>query len=644
VSDIGPGLESRLVWLFGSPRSGSTWLLQMLGEHPRIVPINEPLIGFHLSPFQANDPGYRAEDLDLETFTARRAMGDDPDRFFAESFGDVWVPGLQRLLNERFEAHLARFAQSPPDETIIVVKEPNGSQSADVIMRAQPQAQLLFLLRDGRDVVDSTLASLLVGAWGQMAHRNMRGVSESERLDVVTRLAYQWLWQTEVVEIAFAAHRGPKHMVRYEDLLREPERHVGELFEWLDLPLEQAEVVALVKRFAFENIRGRGPRRFHRSATPGAWRENLRPQEQAALQEVLGAKLRELGYETEAAARAGRTSRGLVRVPRVRLASAGAWLARPRTAWRSRATRASPDGGRVKKPDPAPAGSGRGWLRTGRRRRQARSGTARRAGGNPHHASCGAVPMQASARAQPNAPHPGKAQAIDYAVEQLGIESFASLEFDGIFGEWAFYTIDKPTVQHGALVDARARRARADLLSAIELAAERPGMRVLDRAFSDPRTVSEIGEVDAILLFDVLHHMVDPEWDQVLDLYAPVTASFVIANPQWERDETTVRLIDLGREQFLEAVPPTDTHAELFDRLDDWHKGQQRLYRDATDVWQWGVTDADLKAKLGELGFSVKREWEVSRPPQAKGFVNKAFVFSRSGRPAAGDRPSGATG
>jgi hypothetical protein len=118
----------------------------------------------------------------------------------------------------------------------------------------------------------------------------------------------------------------------------------------------------------------------------------------------------------------------------------------------------------------------------------------------------------------------------------------------------------------------------------------------------------------------------------------------VIANPQWERDETTVRLIDLGREQFLEAVPPTDTHAELFDRLDDWHKGQQRLYRDATDVWQWGVTDADLKAKLGELGFSVKREWEVSRPPQAKGFVNKAFVFSRSGRPAAGDRPSGATG
>ena len=307
--------------------------------------------------------------------------------------------------------------------------------------------------------------------------------------------------------------------------------------------------------------------------------------------------------------RAPVTSRGLVRVPRVRLASAGERLARPRTAWRSRA-------------------------------RGARGG-----GGNPHQR-----PERGGAHAEParaqveSASSLGKARAIDYAVEQLGIESFASLEFDGVFGERAFYTIDKPTVQHGALVDARARRARADLLSAIELAAERPGMRVLDRALSDPRTVSEIGEVDAILLFDVLHHMVDPDWDQVLDLYAPITSSIVIANPQRQRDETTVRLIDLGREQFLEAVPPTDTHAELFDRLDDWHKGQQRLYRDATDVWQWGVTDADLKAKLGErasrwsvsgrsAGPRKRRDSSTRRSCSAESAVAPQRAIARAARP-----------
>src|SRR5918994_6417073 len=249
-----PDLESRMVWLFGSPRSGSTWLLRMLAKQPRIVPINEPLIGYHLSPFLANDLGYRAEDLDLDTFTHRRAIGDDTDRFFAEAFSDVWVPALGRLLNERFAAHLARLVEGPPDDKIVVVKEPNGSQSADVIMRAQPRAGLLFLLRDGRDVVDSALASNLVGSWGPSLVGHMHGVEEAGRLDFVTRFAYQWLWQTEVVQLAFARHQGPKHMLRYEDLLREPHRHVGELFEWVGLPLEDAEVEALVDQFAFDRI------------------------------------------------------------------------------------------------------------------------------------------------------------------------------------------------------------------------------------------------------------------------------------------------------------------------------------------------------------------------------------------------------
>lgn len=290
-------VESRVVWFFGSPRSGSTWLALMLREHPLIAPMNEPLIGYHLSPFLSNEPGYRAEDLDLGTFTIRRVMDDDPHRFFAEPLSEVWVPGLRRLLNDRLAAHLARLAEGPPSETIVLVKEPNGSQSADVIMRAQPRARLLFLLRDGRDVVDSELASAAAGGWQPRHFPHMRGVGEAERLGFVTRSAYQWLWRTEVVEAAFANHRGPKHMVRYEHLLREPERHLAAILDWLGLPLKPAEVSDLVARFAFEEIPSRGPTHFFRSATPGAWRENLRPEERSVVEEILGPKLRELGYE-----------------------------------------------------------------------------------------------------------------------------------------------------------------------------------------------------------------------------------------------------------------------------------------------------------------------------------------------------------
>ena len=297
-ADDAENVESRLIWMFGSPRSGSTWLRRMAEQHPLIVGVNEPLLGNHLSPFLSDEPGYRAEDLDLATFTFRRVLAGDPDKFFSEKYADVWVPGLRRLINDRFQAHLEREAdQAAASETLLMIKEPNGSQSADVIMRAQPTARLLFLLRDGRDVVDSELASFIVGGWQEQSFDHMRGVEDSERLDFAIRSAHHWLWRTEVVEAAFAEHRGPKHLVRYEDLLREPERHIRELFAWLEVPADAIDVAQVVDEFSFERLPYRGPEAQNRFGKPGVWRENLHPDEREAVQDILSAKVRELGYD-----------------------------------------------------------------------------------------------------------------------------------------------------------------------------------------------------------------------------------------------------------------------------------------------------------------------------------------------------------
>jgi Sulfotransferase family len=291
-------IEPRVIWLFGSPRSGSTWLLRMAVSNRSIVGMNEPTIGYHLSPFLSNEPGYRAEDLDLDTFTLRRVVEETPDKFFAAKYADVWLPDLRRLLNDRLLAHLEHeVGGTESANALLLVKEPNGSQSADVIMRAQPTARLLFLLRDGRDVVDSELASFAVGGWQEQSFAHMRGVSAAERLDFVVSAAHQWLWRTEVVQIAFAEHRGPKHLVRYEDLLAEPERCLGELFEWLGVPLEPAEVAAIVDSHRFDRLPWRGADKQNRFAKPGAWLENLRADERDAMEQILGDKLSELGYE-----------------------------------------------------------------------------------------------------------------------------------------------------------------------------------------------------------------------------------------------------------------------------------------------------------------------------------------------------------
>lgn len=302
MESIGPhdaqAIEPRVVWLFGSPRSGSTWLARMAAEHPSVAVMNEPTIGYHLSPFLSNEPGYHAADLDLDTFTLRRVVVDNPERFFSSKYEDAWLPGLRRLLNDRLLAHLeGEVGATAADDALLLVKEPNGSQSADVIMRAQPTARLLFLVRDGRDVVDSELASFAVGGWQERHFPHMRGVPEKERLDFVVKAAHQWLWRTEVVQAAYARHAGAKHMLRYEDLRSEPGHHLAEMFEWLDLPIERTEVAAIVERLKFEKLAVRGADQFNRFAQPGAWRDNLRADERAAVEGILGGKLRELGYD-----------------------------------------------------------------------------------------------------------------------------------------------------------------------------------------------------------------------------------------------------------------------------------------------------------------------------------------------------------
>jgi hypothetical protein len=273
----------------------------MLRELDAVVAINEPQIGFYLGPFACDTPGVRASDLDVSNFTIRRLQVNRDQQFFATSYRDVWGPLLAQLLTERFRAHARRVKpQVPLRKVVIVVKEPNGSQSADIIMASQPKARLLFLLRDGRDVVDSLVAANEEGSWVSVNFPGVGGVPETDRLDLAVTSAYKWLWQTEVVQEAFKAHSGPKLLLRYEDLRCDPLARMTELIEWLGLRLDTVRLRALVERHSFEAIPEpeRGPTKFYRAARPGLWRENLKPAERERVQEILGPKLRELGYES----------------------------------------------------------------------------------------------------------------------------------------------------------------------------------------------------------------------------------------------------------------------------------------------------------------------------------------------------------
>jgi len=282
-------LETRLVWMLGSPRSGSTWLRQLLTDGTQVASMAEPLIGMHLGaiasaavPMWPPAGGMRIPDI-----------RSDGEYFFSSDRARHWQPALRGLILSRIRPQVPRSAKR------FVIQEPNGSEGADLLMQALPRSYLLFLLRDGRDVVDSMLDALRRGAWIDQAFGVGRELDERARREVVEHEASRWALRTKVTLAAFAGHDPARRMVvRYENLLADTEKEVGAILRWLDVTAPYADRVA---QHAFASIpaENRGSGQFHRSASPGAWREHLTGDEQQICRRVMGDMLTETGYDAD---------------------------------------------------------------------------------------------------------------------------------------------------------------------------------------------------------------------------------------------------------------------------------------------------------------------------------------------------------
>lgn len=306
-------LEERLVWIFGSPRSGSTWLLRLLvypwnldrsevgiGRLPHrpagesIVPVDESYLPLHLAPLM---PG-AAADGSRQLLNDRRAA--DPAYFFSDAYRDSWTDGARRLALERFQAQAQRAqAELPISNPLVVVKEPNGSHGADAIAELLPRSRIVFLLRDGRDVIDSMLEADSPGGWRTRRDGVIPLTTPEARMSVIREQATLWLIRTAAVERA-CERLGPGGCtrMRYEDLLADTAGELKRLDEWLGLGRSDAVRRRAVHAHRFGSLRNRlrGKRNGVRAASPGLWRESLSAPEQETMRAILGAKLTELGY------------------------------------------------------------------------------------------------------------------------------------------------------------------------------------------------------------------------------------------------------------------------------------------------------------------------------------------------------------
>jgi hypothetical protein len=282
--------------MVGSPRTGSTWLLNLLATHPTVRAADEPLIGAHLGlPASATVGAVARNPQPGQVTRALDFFADRDDYFFSERYADAWREPLRRLVLARLLPQL-RAAGGDPRQTVLVVKEPHGSEAADLLARTLPRSRVLAVVRDGRDVVDSILDALQPGAWAS----SLAQVDAAERLRFVEDYAGLWAERTRVVLRAVAESGERALLVRYEDLLADTATHLRRILRWMGLE-PAADLDEHVERLAFHRVdeAHRGSGKFHRAATPGLWRDNLAADEQAAATTVMAPLLTELGYPVD---------------------------------------------------------------------------------------------------------------------------------------------------------------------------------------------------------------------------------------------------------------------------------------------------------------------------------------------------------
>jgi len=270
-----------MIWIFGTGRTGSTWLAAMMEEPEGHDVWFEPRVGTVFDPQRFQRHGGKHFIL-------------------ASQYKDVWLRSIRNFI---LDGANARFPEL--DGGYLAVKEPGGSVGAGLIMEALPESGMVLLIRDPRDVVASWLDATRKGGWQSRRRgeggRRAESLAETNPNAFVRRHADAYLQHVGSARRAYVAHEGRKVVVRYEDLRSDTLGTMKRMYGELEVPVEEARLAKAVEKHSWENIpeKKKGGGKFYRKATPGGWQEDLTPRQIKQVERITAPLLKEY-YSGEA--------------------------------------------------------------------------------------------------------------------------------------------------------------------------------------------------------------------------------------------------------------------------------------------------------------------------------------------------------
>jgi hypothetical protein len=269
-----------VVWIFCSNRSGSTWLSSMMGEIEGHEVWNEPLVGKLFGDlYYAGAAGHQK--------VKHYILGD--------YHKGSWLDSIQSFVLSEATARFPEVAEGG----YLIIKEPNGSIGAPLLSEAMPASRVIFLVRDPRDVAASGLDAARKGSW-QYENAADRGWKREALADNqpdvwVRRRAQNYVRHAGKARDAYEAHKGPRVLIRYEELRDDTLGTMERLYSTLGIEVGGGDLARAVEKHAWENIpeQEKGQGKFYRKAKPGGWREDLTPGQVEIVEQVSATLLKE---------------------------------------------------------------------------------------------------------------------------------------------------------------------------------------------------------------------------------------------------------------------------------------------------------------------------------------------------------------